>query len=190
MRTKRWFLLSGLLVAAALGAGCHTGRPPALLTPAGAQGQGTQEGAGALPPPSSSEQDIRAIGPEGLASSELSSAYAGGEGGPLADVYFEFDQATLTDAARGVLEKHVAWLQTRRETRVLVEGHCDERGTVEYNLALGDKRARAARDYLVSLGVAAARVTTVSLGKERPLEVGHDEGTWARNRRAHFVVQR
>ena len=74
--------------------------------------------------------------------------------------------------------------------KVTVEGHCDERGTVDYNLALGDQRARAARDYLVSLGVAAERVRVVSLGKERPMDAGHDEAAWAKNRRAHFAVSR
>ena len=71
-----------------------------------------------------------------------------------------------------------------------VEGHCDERGTVDYNLALGEQRARAARDYLVSLGVAAERVRVVSFGKERPLDAGHDEAAWAKNRRAHFALSR
>jgi peptidoglycan-associated lipoprotein len=113
-----------------------------------------------------------------------------GEGGPLDDVHFDYDSATLTDAARATLERHAVWLQARRSAKVTVEGHCDERGTVDYNLALGDQRARAVRDYLVSLGVAADRLQTVSLGKERPLDTGANEAAWARNRRAHFVVSR
>ena len=98
--------------------------------------------------------------------------------------------ASLTDQARSVLEKHALWLQNHRGAKVLVEGHCDERGTVEYNLALGEKRARAARDYLASLGVASDRLRTTSYGKERPLDTGTSEAAFAANRRAHFTVSR
>jgi peptidoglycan-associated lipoprotein len=191
MRTKQWMLGSALGLVVALGSGCPPKRPPALLTPSEASGVATPEAApqGTL---GTQESDLQAIGSEGLSSEDLGGSYpAGGEeAGPLADIYFEFDQATLTDAARAALEKHAAWLQTHRDVRLIVEGHCDERGTVEYNLALGDKRGQAARDYLVSLGVAAGRLRAVSLGKERPIEARHDESAWARNRRAHFVVQR
>ena len=93
-----------------------------------------------------------------------------GEGGPLADVFFDYDQARLSDAARATLEKHALWLQNHRAAKVQIEGHCDERGTTDYNLALGEQRARATRDYLVNLGVAGDRLTTVSYGKERPLD--------------------
>jgi peptidoglycan-associated lipoprotein len=112
------------------------------------------------------------------------------EGGPLADIYFGFDQAVLSDEARAILEKHALWLQNRREVRLLVEGHCDERGTVEYNLALGEQRAQAVRDYLLSLGVSPDRLASASYGKERPVDPGHDESAWARNRRVHFAVAR
>ena len=112
------------------------------------------------------------------------------EGGPLEDVLFDYDQATLSDQGRATLERHALWLQNHRAAQVTVEGHCDERGTAEYNLALGDQRARAARDYLVSLGVAADRLKTVSYGKERPLDPLNSEAAYSRNRRAHFVVSR
>jgi peptidoglycan-associated lipoprotein len=113
-----------------------------------------------------------------------------GEGGPLEDIHFGYNQASLTDEARGMLEKHAVWLQSHRDAKVVVEGHCDERGTVEYNLALGDQRARAARDYLANLGVVQDRLKVVSYGKEKPLKPGHDESSWAQNRRAHFQVNR
>jgi peptidoglycan-associated lipoprotein len=107
---------------------------------------------------------------------------------PLKPVFFEYDSADLTPAAKsaldenaGVLKKYGAWVLT-------IEGHCDERGTPEYNLALGERRAVAARTYLVALGVAADRLRTVSYGKEFPFDAGHDEGAWAKNRRAHFVI--
>ena len=88
------------------------------------------------------------------------------------------------------MSRHAQWLQQHPETRVTIEGHCDERGTVEYNLALGDLRSQSVREYLVSLGVAADRITTVSFGKERPLDAARNEAAFARNRRAHFVVSR
>lgn len=107
----------------------------------------------------------------------------------LQDVRFEFDSAVLSDAARGTLERHAEWLNTRYPSvTLLVEGHCDERGTVEYNLALGERRANAIVSYLVSLGVTPSRLRAISYGKEFPLDPGHDEEAWARNRRGHFEL--
>ena len=135
--------------------------------------------------------DVRAMQGEGAEGTDIAGGALGtGEGGPLADIHFDYDSAALSDEARAILEKHALWLQGHRDVKVTVEGHCDERGTVEYNLALGEQRARAARDYLVSLGVAAERLRIVSYGKERPLDPGNDEAAWARNRRAHFAVSR
>ncbi len=107
---------------------------------------------------------------------------------PLQDVRFDFDSAVLLDSARPVLDRTAEWLGTYPSVTLLVEGHCDERGTVEYNLALGERRATAVYNYLVNLGVAANRLKTISYGKEFPLDPGHDEGAWARNRRAHFEI--
>ena len=108
----------------------------------------------------------------------------------MQDALFAFNDFSLSEEARGVLERDAAWLQAHRATSVMVEGHCDERGTVEYNLALGERRANAARDYLVSLGVDGSRLTVVSYGKERPVDPGHTEAAWARNRRVHLAVRR
>jgi peptidoglycan-associated lipoprotein len=107
----------------------------------------------------------------------------------LRPIHFEFDQYTLTDEARRTLDTLAAALRAQPSFGVLIEGHADERGTLEYNLALGANRAQAARDYLVSLGIDASRVDTVSYGEERPLDAGHDELAWALNRRATFVVR-
>jgi peptidoglycan-associated lipoprotein len=115
-------------------------------------------------------------------------ADANTEGGPLADIRFELDSSALSDAARQTLGQHAGWLKAHAGARVTIEGHCDERGTVDYNLALGEHRARAVMEHLVSLGVAAGRLHTVSFGKEKPLDPGSDEAAWAKNRRAHFVV--
>jgi peptidoglycan-associated lipoprotein len=107
---------------------------------------------------------------------------------PLADVYYDYDSAALSEQARGELEKNAAWLKRWASTRILVEGHCDSRGTNEYNLALGERRADSARDYLVSLGVPTDRVQVVSKGEEQPFCNEEVENCWSQNRRGHFIV--
>jgi peptidoglycan-associated lipoprotein len=108
--------------------------------------------------------------------------------GYLGDAYFDYDQSDLRDDARTALSANAEWLKKYPPIQILIEGHCDERGTSAYNLALGDRRANAARDYLASLGVSAARVKTVSYGKERPFCTESSESCWQQNRRAHFVI--
>ena len=106
----------------------------------------------------------------------------------FADVNFDFDKFNLTAGARDILKKHAEWLNKNTDVMVVVEGHCDERGTAEYNLALGERRAGAAAKYLTDTGIDAKRIKTVSYGFERPLDPGHNEEAWAKNRRAHFVA--
>ena len=108
--------------------------------------------------------------------------------GLLAEVFFDFDKADIREQERAVLAKNADALKRFDFLRVTVEGHCDERGTVEYNLALGERRARAAHEYLVSLGVPADRLKTVSYGKEVPACTMSGEDCWQKNRRAHFTV--
>jgi peptidoglycan-associated lipoprotein len=105
------------------------------------------------------------------------------------DIYFEFDQYVLSDTAKKNLNKKAQWLKACPAAKALIEGHCDERGSAEYNLALGQKRADAAMQYLVSLGINANRLSTISYGKEKPLDPGHTEAAWAKNRRDHFVLK-
>jgi peptidoglycan-associated lipoprotein len=107
----------------------------------------------------------------------------------LAPVFFEFDSAALTAPGRAVLDANAKMLRDHSGSKVVIEGHCDERGTTEYNQALGEKRAQAARDYLAAAGVDAARLQTISYGKERPFDSGHDESAWGKNRRAHFTLK-
>jgi len=107
---------------------------------------------------------------------------------PLKPVFYELDSSDLNAASQKVLDENAAVLKKYSSWAVTVEGHCDERGTAEYNLALGERRAIAARTYLVSLGIPAGRVRTVSYGKEFPFDPGHDESAFAKNRRAHFVI--
>lgn len=104
------------------------------------------------------------------------------------DVHFAFDSSLLDAEAERILEQKAAWLQDNGSVNVQIEGHCDERGTSAYNLALGERRANSVQEYLTVLGVDPSRLSTISYGEEQPLDPGHDEAAWSRNRRAHFVI--
>jgi peptidoglycan-associated lipoprotein len=108
--------------------------------------------------------------------------------GPLSDIHFGYNDSTIQEQDGPVLKSNAEWLQKYSKTRVQVEGHCDERGSEEYNIALGAKRAQAAKDYLETLGVNGSRISTISYGKELPLCTEHDESCWQQNRRDHFAV--
>ena len=162
-----------VLLTAAVLAGCSS-----------AKKKGAEDVAGGLGGPSE----------EGLASgSSLDRARHGlapgdDSQGPLRDIHFDYDSYELDEPSRTVLRANGEWLKDNARAKVEIEGHCDERGTAEYNLALGAKRARAAKDYLVALGVAGDRLSTISYGEELPLCQDHTEDCWQRNRRGHFVV--
>jgi peptidoglycan-associated lipoprotein len=104
------------------------------------------------------------------------------------DVYFDYDAYVLSAPAKKTLDKKVEFLKRYPKVKVSIEGHCDERGTTEYNLALGERRANAALQYVIAAGVAKTNLGSVSYGKERPNATGHDEASWAKNRRAHFAL--
>jgi len=106
----------------------------------------------------------------------------------LKDIHFDFDRYDLRPGDASILRENAALLKKYSNVKVQIEGHCDERGTVEYNLALGERRANSAKDYLISLGISQARISTISYGKEKPLDPVHNEAAWAKNRRAHTVV--
>jgi peptidoglycan-associated lipoprotein len=162
----RWTLWAVAILIFALG-GCSAKKKVEPVPGAGGLGEG-RVGGGSL------ERFREGLGP--------------GEGGPLRDIHFDYDRYDLTPEARSILQQNAEWLRQNPQARVEIEGHCDERGTVEYNLALGAKRAKAARDYLVSLGIAGDRLSTISYGEELPLCRESNESCWAKNRRAHFVV--
>lgn len=105
-------------------------------------------------------------------------------------VFFDFDKFSLKPEARATLEKQSAWLKKYPSVTIVIEGHCDERGTREYNLALGERRANSAKDYLVTLGINPSRVKTISYGEERPVALGSNEKSWAQNRRSVTTVSR
>jgi peptidoglycan-associated lipoprotein len=104
------------------------------------------------------------------------------------DIHFNFDKYDVRPEDAAILKENAALLKRFPNVKIQIEGHCDERGTVEYNLALGERRANKTKDFLVSLGIPADRISTISYGKERPLDPGHDEGAWAKNRRAHTII--
>ena len=108
----------------------------------------------------------------------------------LADIHFDFDKYEIRTTDAQVLDANASWLKQNADRLLLIEGHCDERGTSEYNVALGERRAKATMNYLVSRGIAASRITIVSYGEERPVCAEHQESCWAKNRRAHFLTKR
>jgi peptidoglycan-associated lipoprotein len=142
--------------------------------------EGSQKGGGAV-----TEEDLtKAGGERGRAATE---AAANAE--RLQDIYFEFDNYMVRSEDMPVLRQLAALLNANQTMKLTIEGHCDERGTTEYNLALGQRRAEAAKDYLVKLGVDEKRIKSISYGKEAPIQPGHTEADWAKNRRDHFAVQ-
>jgi peptidoglycan-associated lipoprotein len=166
-----WTLVLALLLTVPLAGGCKKKGPKPGETGANGAGMG-EEGLGAGG--SSLERAKRGLGPE--------------EDGILKDVHFGYDKTDLDGAAIQVLSQNLGWLKQNSRAKVEIEGHTDSRGTIEYNLALGARRAKAVKDYLVTQGVAAERLSTISYGKELPLCHEENDTCWARNRRAHAVI--
>jgi len=173
---------------------CGGKKPPAALEPGVTEGD---EMTVEQPDTSISEEDIEVvdegvgIGEEGgiserpiseMTLEEINAAEF------LRNIYFDFDMSDLRPDSIAQLDQNADWLKQHATVRAIIEGHCDERGTEEYNLALGERRAKGARDYLIRLGIAASRMMVVSYGESRPQELGSNESAWAMNRRAHFRV--
>lgn len=125
------------------------------------------------------------IGADGNASDNIANA---GDEGPLKDIYFAFDSYVLSSAAKTTMKSNAEWLAANPTAKVQVEGHCDERGTNEYNMVLGANRAKAGASYLKGLGVDSSRISTISYGEDIPADPAHNEAAWAKNRRDHFKV--
>jgi len=177
MRPTASLRLTLAALAAAVLAACasHPPPPPAPVPP---------------PPPSAES------GPPPTYEQQPPPTYSGPLPGTVQDfvvnvgelVYFDFDKAEIRADAAPILANQAQWLQRYPEVRVRIEGNCDERGTREYNFALGARRADIVRDFLIAHGVAPGRITTISFGKERPIDPGHDDQAWARNRNAHTAI--
>jgi peptidoglycan-associated lipoprotein len=153
----------------------------------------TAPGTVEAPPPGETQAGMQEqIVSETLPSEETKMAMAGvaatmEKPSDFPDIHFDFDQSFIREDARPILRDVADYLKANPEASILIEGHCDERGTAEYNIALGERRAESTRSYLVSLGVRPGALSTVSFGEEKPLDPGHGEAAWAKNRRAHFV---
>jgi peptidoglycan-associated lipoprotein len=172
---------SAIAVAAA---GCHKKAP--VVTPAPAPPPATPA---PPPPPPPSPAPTPAPPPRPLTEDEIFARKTIDElTRELSDVYFDLDKSEVRDDARAPLQKDADWMKRWTSTQVTIEGHCDSRGSSEYNLALGSRRASAVKDYLVNLGVPANRLTVVSKGKEQPFCTEENEACWQQNRRGHFLV--
>jgi peptidoglycan-associated lipoprotein len=186
--------VSFLSVAAVLflASACHHKPPVAKPTVASPQPfPSAGSGGGAAPPVSAVPPEPTPVAPDTPISVdplEKASIDEINKNGLLKPVFFAYDSDELDPAARQILNQDAELLKTQGKWIVSVEGHSDERGSAEYNLALGERRALAAKTYLISLGIAADRLRTVSYGKEFPFDPGHDETAWSKNRRAHFMV--
>lgn len=193
MHTRRRVARSAALTAVVLmmvvGLACGRKKPPVERPippppPAPAATAGRPPG----PPEPVAEPTVvppEPVKEEGISASNLDEL---NKNSPFKAVFFEYDSAEITTTGQAALDEDAAILKKNPKWNITIEGHCDERGTAEYNLALGERRAVAARTYLVSLGIPADRLRTVSYGKEFPFDPGHEESAWAKNRRAHFVV--
>lgn len=171
--------VAGLVVLAlALAvAGCSQKKPAENAAGAGGPGQGAGLG----------QEGMGGSGGNSLSKFQQGTLGEGGQG-PLSDIHFDYNDYAVRPQDSEILHANADWLQKNPNTRVQIEGHCDERGSEEYNIALGAKRAQAAKDYLQTLGISNDRMSTISYGKELPLCTDHTEDCWSQNRRDHFVV--
>jgi len=169
----RWIVIVALMATTLVSVGCAKKKPPATPEPPPAPAVTPPP----TPPPAPPDTTRETLPPPSFSASDFQPAF------------FDFDSYTLRDDARTALDADAKLLRDHADANVTIEGHCDERGTSEYNQALGEKRAQAARDYLVAAGISASRLQTISYGKERPFDPGHDEAAWAKNRRANFALR-
>ena len=193
-------VVTSLLVAAVVASGCAkrpattqaaapapTGTAGTTATPGGAGGGGSQmQSGGGTQPSGPATPTTPAPAPTAGARPAVKDFAAVAD---LVDVYFDFDKYDIRPADTKTLDANASWLKSNPNHLVLIEGHCDERGTNEYNLALGERRAKSTMNYLVSQGVQANRITIISYGEERPVCTEKTEACWAKNRRAHFLVK-
>jgi peptidoglycan-associated lipoprotein len=181
-------LVSAMIVLGLVTGACHKKQPPVarpLPPPPPAPAEPARPPAPAEPTGTGAATNVPPPAEDSIASASLDDL---NRNSPLRPVFYSLDSAEIDQAGQQVLQADAEVLKKYASWQITIEGHCDERGTAEYNLALGERRATAARTYLLSLGVPADRIKIVSYGKEFPFDPGHDEAAWSKNRRAHFVV--
>lgn len=192
MRADRWMQLVTAVVSLAVVVACGGKKPPIArpTPPPPATASASPPPAPRPPGPPEPVAEPTIVPAEPVRDDAISSASLDdiNRNSPLKPLFFEYDSSDITAEGHAVLDANAAALKKYPTWMITIEGHCDERGTAEYNLALGERRAVAARAYLVSLGISADRLRTVSYGKEFPFEAGHDESAFVKNRRAHFVI--
>ena len=181
---KRMVQKLAVLIVIFVGLSCFYGCGPGVREQAAKDQQAEQKAQIQL-----AQEPVPALKPEavkpGPAPAPEAAEAAPGE---FKDINFDFDKFDLNSRSRGILAMIACSMFDRTEISLIIEGHCDERGSNEYNLALGERRAKAAKDYLIEMGVEPHRISTLSYGEEMPLALGHDEEAWVKNRRAHFVI--
>jgi peptidoglycan-associated lipoprotein len=182
---KRWLHLAVVLAVLAFVGACVC--QPQVVKP-------TEEAVKPAPPPEEKVQEEVVAAPP---PAEVKEAEVKEEAPPktveaigLEDIFFAFDDYSLTDAAKATLDKNAAWMKSNPNAKVRIEGNCDERGTNEYNMALGERRAKSAKKYLINLGIKEGQLSTVSYGEEKPVCTEQTEECWAKNRRDHFVIEK
>ena len=192
---RRAVLVGALLLSIGLLAGCPK-RPE--VSQAGPAAIGPQAGGPPAPPsatPAPRAGDVPVTRPAPPAEVPVSpmpltppAAPATAAAPPLRDIFFDYDKSAVRDDQKAALNENLAWLKANAAAKITIEGHADDRGSTEYNLGLGERRAKGTKDYLVAAGIDGTRIATISYGKERPFVLGHDESAWKWNRRAHFVL--
>lgn len=188
MRKRRWFAMVAAMGMVLMMTACAQETVKTKGPQAGAPESGAMEATGAEGTDTGTIERGQVTGVEG---ETMTAAQRQARDRFIYDnIHFGYDSSALSLEAQSILREKAAWLRNNPGTTVIIEGHCDERGTTEYNLALGDRRAESVRSFLVNLGISAGRMTTVSYGEERPLDPGHNEAAWAKNRRAQFVLER
>ena len=198
MQKKLWIVLAmflilpGLLFTVSCAKKTVKTEEAAMAAPeqSGAQAQQEQEQAEMAAKQQAEMEKQRAMEAEKIAMEEAErQAMLAQQQFEAENIYFEFDSSALLTAAQQTLKRKAEYLRENPQLRVTIEGHCDERGTNEYNLALGDRRANSSKSFLVDLGISPGRLTTISYGEERPLDPRHNEEAWAKNRRCEFVIE-
>jgi peptidoglycan-associated lipoprotein len=187
-RDANKLMVIAVLVTLTIGA-CAKKQPP-VARPMPPPSANPTTGGVAPPPPPQPVNEPVLVPPEPMADDSIAGKSLDdlNRDSPLKPLFFELDSSDVSADGQRILQENAAIMKKYPGWQITIEGHCDERGTAEYNLALGERRALAAKNYLVSLGVPADKVKTVSYGKEFPFDPGHDDGAWLKNRRAHFVI--